>query len=74
MPFKILYFVLCMIGIGYGARAIYTRRIRMIFWTMWDPGDRGYDDAAVSVTGLPAVALGIITIAACLYAIKAHVL
>ncbi len=74
MFLKTIYFVVCTIGIVYGARGIYMRRIRVILWTMREPGDRGYDDDAVTVTGLPAIALGAATIALCLYMFKEHVL
>jgi hypothetical protein len=66
--------MLCIAGIAYGANAIYIRRIRFIFWTMKEPGDSSYDDDAFTVTGLPAVALGAVTIASSLYMMKAHVL
>ena len=74
MLFKLIYLVMSVLGILYGARAIYTRRIRVILWTNKEPGDLFYEKAADTVRGLPAVALGAFFIVMCLYMIKEHAL
>ncbi|MBF6024003.1 hypothetical protein [Lysobacter niastensis] len=66
--FKFIYFAMCVIGILYGANAIYTRSIRVTFRPAIEPG------RPFTVTGTPAVVLGAAAIAMSLYAIKEHVL
>lgn len=75
MLLKIIYFVMCMIGIAYGVNAIRVRRIRFVLWTMREPGDPfyGHGRDANTFTGYPAVVLGAATIALCLYLLKLHV-